>query len=61
LNRFKIELPRICCHECASDFAKTQSSAPVSSTTIYSIGQAFKNYEQKKRQIERIQFNTKCS
>lgn len=46
-NRFLMELPRICCNECASDFAQRQSISIIEKS-LCSIGQAFKDFEEKK-------------
>jgi len=46
--RFTVEQPRVCCHECAVD--NSQRSTPLMTSTTRSIGQAFKDYEDKKSQ-----------
>jgi len=49
-NRFLLELPRICCHECALDFAQRQAT-PIAETSLRSLGQAFKEFEDKKSKV----------
>jgi len=55
-NRFLLELPRICCHECALDFAQRQAT-PIAETSLRSLGQAFKEFEDKKSKEGKLKVN----
>jgi len=50
LNRFRVYLPRVCCHECASDYAQRHSThtTPPVAINLRSIGTAYKEYIESK-------------